>query len=115
MQKKDHLPEDEHDEYSECSDDYDDEDNEEQLTVHEVKPLIQGNILGLVCSFHNGKDGNVYSLCQFLHDGESIGIAMRMTGKTVTPMIFINPETTTVNSSLSFGKSKIKEGNISMN
>ena len=89
--------------------------NVNESHVQEVKQMEQGDVMGLVCSFINGEDGTGYSLCQFLINGESIGRAMRMTGKMVAPMICINPTTTTVHSSLAFGKSKIEEGNISIN
>ena len=91
------------------------DDKDGQRNIQEVKHLQHGNILGFVCSFFDREDEKGYSLCQFLHNGEPIGIAMRMNGTTVTPMVFINPATTTVNSSLEFGKSKVKEGKISIN
>ena len=82
--------------------------NEGHIKV--VKPLNEGDVMGCLCSFFNGEDGNVYSSIQLLHNGESNGVAMRMKGKTVTPMIYHNPETTTVRTSQDFGKSKAKEG-----
>ena len=88
--------------------------NVNEGVVKNVKPLEEGDVVGVVCSFFNGEDGNVHSLCQFLRNGDAIGIAMRMKGNTVTPMIFNHPSTTTVHSSLVFGKSKIKEGNCSV-
>ena len=44
--------------------------------VQEVQPMKQGDVMGLVCSFINGKDGKGYSFCQFLINGECNGIAM---------------------------------------
>ena len=69
-----------------------------------VKPLKQGDVLGLVYFFWDG-----YLVGSFLHNGNVLGKGFTMKGKTVKPTIFKDPKTT-VKTRLIFESPKKEEG-----
>ena len=91
--------------------------NVNEHTAMSIKSLKEGDVLAFSCSFWNNEafeesegKAHYYSWCQFLINGEAIGKAFRMVGKTVKPTIFYDKINTSICPSLIFGQSKEKKG-----